>query len=309
MSDTVPSTPAEETPDVPSELQDAAIARVEGNPLIELPQDLYIPPEALRVFLDTFEGPLDLLLYLIRRHNLDILAINVAAVTHQYIAYVELMKASGIDLAAEYLLMAAMLAEIKSRSLLPRQQSAEGDDSEEDPTAQLIERLQAYEQLKRSAEALDALPRYGREWFSPQPALPEIPPRVVYPDVALDEMLSAFGQLMARASLTERHQVSREALSTRERMTLIMTRLSADQFTPFEALFTLEEGKAGVVVTFMALLELAKERLVEIVQNEPLSPLHVRARATSCDESSFAEDERVLDEEERAFESADSDSF
>lgn len=309
MSDTVPSTPAEETPDVPSELQDAAIARVEGKPLIELPQDLYIPPEALRVFLDTFEGPLDLLLYLIRRHNLDILAINVAAVTHQYIAYVELMKASGIDLAAEYLLMAAMLAEIKSRSLLPRQQSAEGDDSEEDPTAQLIERLQAYEQLKRSAEALDALPRYGREWFSPQPALPEIPPRVVYPDVALDEMLSAFGQLMARASLTERHQVSREALSTRERMTLIMTRLSADQFTPFEALFTLEEGKAGVVVTFMALLELAKERLVEIVQNEPLSPLHVRARATSCDESPFAEDERVLDEEERAFESADSDSF
>lgn len=309
MSDTVPSTPAEETPDVLSELQDAAIARVEGKPLIELPQDLYIPPEALRVFLDTFEGPLDLLLYLIRRHNLDILAINVAAVTHQYIAYVELMKASGIDLAAEYLLMAAMLAEIKSRSLLPRQQSAEGDDSEEDPTAQLIERLQAYEQLKRSAEALDALPRYGREWFSPQPALPEIPPRVVYPDVALDEMLSAFGQLMARASLTERHQVSREALSTRERMTLIMTRLSADQFTPFEALFTLEEGKAGVVVTFMALLELAKERLVEIVQNEPLSPLHVRARATNCDESPFAEDERVLDEEERAFESADSDSF
>ena len=309
MSDTVPSTPAEEAPDVLSELQYAAIARVEGKPVIELPQDLYIPPEALRVFLDTFEGPLDLLLYLIRRHNLDILAINVAAVTHQYIAYVELMKASGIDLAAEYLLMAAMLAEIKSRSLLPRQQSEEGEDSEEDPTAQLIERLQAYEQLKQSAEALDALPRYGREWFSPQPALPEIPPRVVYPDVALDEMLSAFGQLMARASLTERHQVSREALSTRERMTLIMTRLSAEQFTPFEALFTLEEGKAGVVVTFMALLELAKERLVEIVQNEPLSPLHVRARAAGRDESPFAEDERVLDEEESAFESADSDSF
>ena len=308
MSDTVPSTSAEEASGVQSALQGAAIAHVAGKPVVELPQDLYIPPEALRVFLDTFEGPLDLLLYLIRRHNLDILAINVAAVTHQYIAYVELMKASGIDLAAEYLLMAAMLAEIKSRSLLPRQQSEEGEDCEEDPTAQLIERLQAYEQLKQSAAALDELPRYGREWFSPQPALPEIPPRVVYPDVALDEMLSAFGQLMARASLNERHQVSREALSTRERMTLIMTRLSAEQFTPFEALFTLEEGKAGVVVAFMALLELVKERLVEIVQNEPLSPLHVRARAVSLNESPFAEDERAL-EEESAFESAASDPF
>lgn len=310
MSETVPSTSAEEASNELSNQQvPAAIARVGDQPVIELPQDLYIPPEALRVFLDAFEGPLDLLLYLIRRHNLDILAINVAAVTHQYIAYVELMKASGIDLAAEYLLMAAMLAEIKSRSLLPRQNSEGDDEEEEDPTAQLIERLQAYEQLKQSAAALDELPRYGRDWFSPQPALPEIPPRVVYPDVALEEMLSAFGQMMARASLHERHQVTREALSTRERMSLIMMRLSTDQFTPFEALFTVEEGRAGVVVTFMALLELAKERLVEIVQNEPLSPLHVRARAVASDEESpFAEDDMRPDEES-AFEPDDTDTF
>lgn len=309
MSETMPSTSAEEASNALSDRPDpAAIARIEGKPVIELPQDLYIPPEALRVFLDTFEGPLDLLLYLIRRHNLDILAINVAAVTHQYIAYVELMKASGIDLAAEYLLMAAMLAEIKSRSLLPRQKSDDDEEGEDDPTAQLIERLQAYEQLKQSAAALDELPRYGRDWFSPQPALPEIPPRVVYPDVALEEMLSAFGQLMARASMNERHQVTREALSTRERMTMIMTRLSSEQFTPFEALFTLEEGRAGVVVTFMALLELAKERLIEIVQNEPLSPLHVRARTAASDESPFADDEREI-EEESAFEAAPPDTF
>ncbi|WP_027706008.1 segregation and condensation protein A [Zymobacter palmae] len=309
MSETMPSTSAEEASNALSDRPDpAAIARIEGKPVIELPQDLYIPPEALRVFLDTFEGPLDLLLYLIRRHNLDILAINVAAVTHQYIAYVELMKASGIDLAAEYLLMAAMLAEIKSRSLLPRQKSDDDEEGEDDPTAQLIERLQAYEQLKQSAAALDELPRYGRDWFSPQPALPEIPPRVVYPEVALEEMLSAFGQLMARASMNERHQVTREALSTRERMTMIMTRLSSEQFTPFEALFTLEEGRAGVVVTFMALLELAKERLIEIVQNEPLSPLHVRARTAASDESPFADDEREI-EEESAFEAAPPDTF
>lgn len=305
MSETVPSTSAEEASDAVSSMQNenAAVARIEGKPLEELPHDLYIPPEALRVFLDAFEGPLDLLLYLIRRHNLDILAINVAAVTHQYIAYVELMKVSGIDLAAEYLLMAAMLAEIKSRSLLPRQQNEAEDDAEDDPTAQLIDRLQAYEKLKQSAAALDELPRYGRDWFSPQPTLPEIPPRVVYPDVALDEMLSALGQLMARVSLAERHQVTREVLSTRERMTLIMTQLSTAQFTAFEALFTLEEGRAGVVVSFMALLELAKERLIEIVQNEPLSPLHVRARAAVGEDNPFAaENGHLFDEEEGAFE-------
>ncbi|ANF58812.1 segregation and condensation protein A [Halotalea alkalilenta] len=274
---------------------DGVIARVGGEELKELPQDLYIPPEALRVFLETFEGPLDLLLYLIRRHNLDILAVNVAAVTHQYIEYVEMIEASGIDLAAEYLLMAAMLAEIKSRSLLPRPpKGAEGDEAEEDPTALLLERLRAYEQLKIAAENLDSLPRLGRDWFSTSPEPPPLERRVIPPAVSLDELLRALGGLMARAELVQSHQISREALSTRERMSAIMARLDAERFTPFEALFTLDEGKPGVVVTFMAILELAKEHLIEIVQNTPLSPIHLRAREASGEEpeeSAFEDDE------------------
>lgn len=279
------------------EQAEGVLARIAGKALDELPQDLYIPPEALRVFLDAFEGPLDLLLYLIRRHNLDILAVNVAAVTHQYIAYVELMKVSGIDLAAEYLLMAATLAEIKSRSLLPRQPKTSDGEEDDDPTAQLLERLQAYERLKGAAETLDTLPRFGRDWFLPEPALPELTPRTVHPDVSLDEMLSALGRLMARAALMESHQISREVLSTRERMTLIMSLLSHEHFTSFEALFTLEEGRAGVVVSFMAILELAKERMIEIVQNTPLSPLHVRARGQDTRPDDALPEEDVLDQE------------
>lgn len=276
---------------------DAVFARIAGEALNELPQDLYIPPEALRVFLDAFEGPLDLLLYLIRRHNLDILAVNVAAITHQYIAYVELMKASGIDLAAEYLLMAATLAEIKSRSLLPRQPRSGDEEGEEDPTAQLLERLQAYERLKSAAGELDQLPRFGRDWYMPEPTLPELTPRTVHPDVSLDDMLGALGALMARAALLERHQISRETLSTRERMSQIMDKLSDEQFTAFEALFTLEEGREGVVVSFMAILELAKERMIEIVQNAPLSPLHVRARAQNTCLDDAAQGDDMLDQE------------
>ncbi|WP_394810205.1 segregation and condensation protein A [Phytohalomonas tamaricis] len=274
-------------------LSPAAIALVSGKPLLELPEDLYIPPEALRVFLETFEGPLDLLLYLIRRQNLDILAINVAAITHQYIEYVELMEVSGIDLAAEYLLMAAMLAEIKSRSLLPRPPKSEEGDDEDDPTATLIRRLQEYEQLKLAAETLDELPRHGRDWFAAQAALPPLEPRVVHPDVELSELLRALSGILQRAELNQVHQISRETLSTRERMLKIMEMVSAAHFTPFEALFTLEEGKAGVVVSFMAILELAKERMIEIVQNAPLSPIHVRARQATLDaepeESAFEE--------------------
>ncbi|RKR06668.1 condensin subunit ScpA [Kushneria sinocarnis] len=253
-------------------------ALVRGEPLHELPEDLYIPPEALRVFLETFEGPLDLLLYLIRRQNLDILAINVAAVTHQYIEYVELMEASGIDLAAEYLLMAAMLAEIKSRSLLPRPPASEEED-EEDPTASLVRRLQEYEQLKRAAEGLDELPREGRDWYPAAAAPPELEVRVRHPDVALSELLGALSSLMQRADFNQAHTITREVLSTRERMMAILDRVSPDHFTPFEALFTPEEGRAGVVVTFMALLELTRERLIELIQNAPLSPIHVRGRA------------------------------
>ncbi|WP_083024313.1 segregation and condensation protein A [Vreelandella lionensis] len=271
-----------------------ALGRLFDEPIMQLPEDLYIPPEALRVFLEAFEGPLDLLLYLIRRQNLDILTINVATITHQYIEYVELMKAMEIELAGESLLMAAMLAEIKSRTLLPRPPKAEGEE-EEDPRAELIRRLQEYERLKEAAEALDTLPRVGRDWFSVQAGLPPLETRVIHPDVELDELLGALSDILKRAELAQAHQISREVLSTRERMLKIMEKLSQDgeggRYTPFEALFTLEEGKAGVVVTFMAILELAKEAMIEIVQNAPLSPIHVRARQAA-----------LADGEEDAFE-------
>jgi len=289
--------------------QGELFARVLDEPIHAPPEDLYIPPEALRVFLETFEGPLDLLLYLIRRQNLDILAIDVAAITHQYIEYVELMEALEIELAGEYLLMAAMLAEIKSRSLLPRPPRESGDEEEGDPRAELIRRLQEYEQLKSAAESLAELPRLGRDWFPARAALPPLESRVIHPDVELGELLGALAGILRRAELNQAHQISREVLSTRERMLAIMERLGHDRYTPFEALFTLEEGRAGVVVTFMAILELAKEAMIEIVQNAPLSPIHVRARApreeevggvnmfddeTDEDESPFAEEQSLF---------------
>ena len=284
-----------------------ALGRLFDEPIMQLPEDLYIPPEALRVFLEAFEGPLDLLLYLIRRQNLDILTINVATITHQYIEYVELMKAMEIELAGEYLLMAAMLAEIKSRTLLPRPPKAEGE--EEDPRAELIRRLQEYERLKEAAEALDTLPRVGRDWFSVQAGLPPLETRVIHPDVELDELLGALSDILKRAELAQAHQISREVLSTRERMLKIMEQLSQDgeggRYTPFEALFTLEEGRAGVVVTFMAILELAKEAMIEIVQNAPLSPIHVRARQAALvdgEEDAFERLEEEQDDAASAFE-------
>ncbi|WP_373182632.1 segregation and condensation protein A [Halomonas campaniensis] len=280
------------TPDTASPEQSVAAAqqaevlgRLFDEPITELPEDLYIPPEALRVFLEAFEGPLDLLLYLIRRQNLDILAIDVAAITRQYIEYVELMKAMEIELAGEYLLMAAMLAEIKSRTLLPRPPKEGGDDEEEDPRAELIRRLQEYERLKHAAESLAELPRLGRDWFPARAALPPLESRVIHPDVELDELLGALAGILRRAELNRSHQISREVLSTRERMLAIMERLGHEHFTPFESLFTLEEGRAGVIVTFMAILELAKEAMIEIVQNVPLSPIHVRARAPMGEEA------------------------
>ncbi|MCC5884401.1 MAG: segregation/condensation protein A [Halomonas sp.] len=260
-------------------MQSAVLARLFDEPITQLPEDLYIPPEALRIFLEAFEGPLDLLLYLIRRQNLDILAIDVAAITRQYIEYVELMKAMEIELAGEYLLMAAMLAEIKSRTLLPRPPRDGGDDDETDPRAELIRRLQEYEQLKSAAEALAELPRVGRDWFPARAALPPLQARVIHPDVELGELLGALAGILRRAELNQAHHIGREVLSTRERMLAIMERLNHEHYTPFEALFTLEEGRAGVIVTFMAILELAKEAMIEIVQNAPLSPIHVRARA------------------------------
>jgi len=274
-----PLTQAPTAPEIEASSAADALGRLFDEPITRLPEDLYIPPEALRVFLEAFEGPLDLLLYLIRRQNLDILAIDVAAITHQYIEYVELMKAMEIDLAGEYLLMAAMLTEIKSRSLLPRPPRDRGDEDEEDPRAELIRRLQEYEQLKTAAEGLAQLPRLGRDWFPARALLPPLESRVIHPQVDLDELLGALAGILKRAELNQVHHISREALSTRERMLKIMDRLHHEHFTSFESLFTLEEGRSGVVVTFMAILELAKEAMIEIVQNVPLSPIHVRARA------------------------------
>ena len=279
MSETPPMAVAEPPAMNHAETQSTVLARLFDEPITELPEDLYIPPEALRIFLETFEGPLDLLLYLIRRQNLDILAIDVAAITRQYIEYVELMKAMEIELAGEYLLMAAMLAEIKSRTLLPRPPREVGDEEEGDPRAELIRRLQEYEQLKSAAEALAGLPRVGRDWFPARAALPPLQARIIHPDVELDELLGALAGILRRAELNQAHRIDREVLSTRERMLAIMERLNHERYTPFEALFSLVEGRAGVIVTFMAILELAKEAMIEIVQNAPLSPIHVRARA------------------------------
>ena len=300
MSETPSDTTELENPDAAAiDAVAVSFGRLFNEPITQMPEDLYIPPEAMRVFLETFEGPLDLLLYLIRRQNLDILTINVATITHQYIEYVELMKAMEIELAGEYLLMAAMLAEIKSRTLLPRPPKAEGEE-EEDPRAELIRRLQEYERLKEAAETLDTLPRMGRDWFSVQAGLPPLESRVIHPEVELDELLSALSDILKRAELVQAHQISREVLSTRERMLKIMEQLNHDdahqRYTPFEALFALEEGRAGVVVTFMAILELAKEAMIEIVQNAPLSPIHVRARRAA-----------LADDEESAFEQPESD--
>jgi len=257
------------------------LALVYGEAFTELPQDLYIPPDALEVFLEAFEGPLDLLLYLIRKQNIDILDIPVAEITRQYMSYVELMKAVQLELAAEYLLMAAMMAEIKSRMLLPRAEGLEAE--EEDPRAELIRRLQEYERFKKAAEDLDDLPREGRNFVVPTLPAPEARARKLLPEVELGELLLAMGEVLRRADLFESHQVTREVLSTRERMSQVLERLKDGAFVPFVALFTQEEGRLGVVVTFMAILELVKESLVELVQNEAFSPIHVRARISGAD--------------------------
>lgn len=253
------------------------LALVYGEALTELPLDLYIPPDALEVFLEAFEGPLDLLLYLIRKQNIDILDIPVAEITRQYMGYVELMKAVRLELAAEYLVMAAMLAEIKSRMLLPR--SAEAEEEEDDPRAELIRRLQEYERYKSAAEDIDELPRLGRDLHVPRLEAPAARARKRLPDVSLEELLLSMAEVLRRADLFESHQVTREALTTRERMSEVLERLRGGGFVPFAELFTAEEGRLGVVVTFMAVLELIKESLVELVQNEPFAPIHVRARS------------------------------
>jgi segregation and condensation protein A len=257
--------------------QELPFALVYGEAVTELPLDLYIPPDALEVFLEAFEGPLDLLLYLIRKQNIDILDIPVAEITKQYMGYVELMKSVRLELAAEYLVMAAMLAEIKSRMLLPR--SAEAEEEEDDPRAELIRRLQEYERFKAAAENIDELPRVGRDVSVPRLDAPEARARKLLPDVSLEEVLLSMAEVLRRADMFESHQVTREALSTRERMSEVLERLKGGAFVPFVELFAVEEGRLGVVVTFMAVLELIKESLVELVQNEPFAAIHVRARA------------------------------
>ena len=252
-------------------------AIVRGEAVTAMPLDLYIPPDALEVILETFEGPLDLLLYLIRKQNLDILDIPIAEITRQYMVYVELMQSARLELAAEYLVMAAMLAEIKSRMLLPRPSEAEGE--EEDPRAQLIRRLQEYERYRKAAEDIDDRPRVGREVFLAVVECDDKPVKRVEPNVTLFEMLDAFRSVLQRAEMYRHHRVLMEALSVRERMTQILGRINAEHFLSFESLCYVKEGRMGVVVTFMAVLELLKESLLVLVQNEPFAPIHVKAVA------------------------------
>lgn len=254
-------------------------AIVQGKALTQIPQDLYIPPDALEVFLEAFEGPLDLLLYLIKRQNIDILEINVATITQQYMQYVSMMNAMQFELAAEYLLMAAMLAEIKSRMLLPRSSDAEED--EEDPRAQLIRRLQEYERFKKAAEDIDDMPRLGRDYYEAHAEPPDRKQERPEPVVEMKEIMLALSEVLRRADMFESHHIHKEKLSTRERMSQVLAQLSSEQFTPFVALFTVEEGRLGVVVTFLAVMELIKESLVEIVQTEAFGQIHVKAKSAS----------------------------
>lgn len=250
-------------------------AVVDGEPMTTLPQDLYIPPHALQVFLEAFEGPLDLLLYLIRRQNIDILDIPIAEITKQYVQYIELMSEMQLELAAEYLVMAAMLAEIKSRMLLPRPPSEE--EEEDDPRAELVRRLQEYERYKKAAQDISDLPRLERDVFAVTAEAPERKVVTKQPDVSMKELLLAFHDVLRRAEMFSNHHIQREPLSVRQRMSEILTRIKASTFTEFVDLFDPEEGRMGVAVTFIAILELLKGAVIEVVQSDAYAPLHVRA--------------------------------
>jgi len=250
-------------------------AVVEGEPITELPRDLYIPPYALEVFLEAFEGPLDLLLYLIRRQNLDILDIPIAEISRQYVQYIELMKEIQFELAGEYLVMAATLAEIKSRMLLPR--SAEGDEEEDDPRAELVRRLQEYERFKKAAVDIDALERLERDVLQASAEVGERPVVTKLPDITLKELLIVFKDALERSTMFAHHHVRREPLSVRERMSAILVTLQSERYVDFQRLFDPNEGRIGVTVTFLAILELVKESLIDIVQAEAFGPIHIRA--------------------------------
>jgi segregation and condensation protein A len=253
-------------------------AVVDGEPVTALPQDLYIPPYALQVFLEAFEGPLDLLLYLIRRQNIDILDIPIAEITKQYVQYIEMMNELQLELAGEYLLMAAMLAEIKSRMLLPRPEA--DDEEEDDPRAELVRRLQEYERFKKAAQDISDLPRLERDVFVANADAPERKVVTKMPDVTLKELLLAFHDVLRRAEMFANLHVQREPLSVRQRMSEILTRIKAGSFTGFADLFDPEEGRTGVAVTFIAILELLRESVIEVVQSDEYAPLHIRAASS-----------------------------
>ena len=259
--------------------QEMPLATVLGQPVLEIPKDLYIPPDALEVILDAFEGPLDLLLYLIRRQNLDILDIPVAEITRQYVDYINVMQELRFELAAEYLVMAAILAEIKSRMLLPRPPSEEG--LEDDPRADLVRRLQEYERYKKAAEDLDTLPRQERDTTVVAAYVPDRAAVRLPPPVDMKEMLLALHDVLKRAELFTQHAIKRDALSVRQRMGELLERMADGAFHRFESLFTVEEGRLGVMVTFLGLLTLAKEQLVDIVQEAPLAPIYVKSLASA----------------------------
>ncbi len=257
--------------------QEMPLAMVLGQPVLQIPQDLYIPPDALEIILDAFEGPLDLLLYLIRRQNLDILDIPVAEITRQYVDYIQAMHEMRFELAAEYLVMAAILAEIKSRMLLPR--SVMDEDAEGDPRAELVRRLQEYERFKQAAEDLDALPRQDRDTSPASVLVPDRAAVRLPPPVDLREMLMALHDVLKRAELYTQHAIKRDALSVRQRMGELLARLQDGAFHRFESLFEPREGRLGVVVTFLGILELAKEHLLDIVQEAPLAPIYLKSLA------------------------------
>ncbi len=269
-----PSGPNADLPHMPTVIDHVAVARLYGEPLFAMPQDLYIPPDALQIFLEAFEGPLDLLLYLIRKQNFNILDIPMAGMTRQYLSYVEEIRKTNLELAAEYLLMAAMLIEIKSRMLLPPKKVAEGAEPE-DPRAELVRRLLEYEQLKLAAARLNEVPQHGRDFLRAQVYIEQsIQPR--FPHVAVPDLQAAWADILRRAKLVQHHKISRQELSVREHMSIVLKKLQGQRFVEFEQLFDPAQGVPVLLVTFIALLELAKEMLVDITQAEAYAPIYVR---------------------------------
>lgn len=280
-------TDANDTPEMPVGQVDALaivtttpMATVNGLAVIDLPKDLYIPPDAMKVFLAAFEGPLDFLLYLIRKQNLDILDIPIAAVTRQYMEYIELMQELSLELAAEYLVMAAILAEIKSRMLLPR--VSDPESTEEDPRAELVRRLQEYERFKQAAEDLEKLPRDGRDFFVVEADGSPIAIDKPLPTVALSELIDALMDVVKRAELNTNHHIQLDALSVREKMTHILDSIQDKEHFLFTSLFDLREGRLGVVVTFLAMLELLKQSLIEFVQAAPFAPIYLKPKESKA---------------------------